>query len=118
MAAQMILTASSSTRYSRPETGTLAALGLPTWAATGADQRRRLRSAGQPMFFRLGGYERPDPPVYGRLGQIRVPAAVVVGDQEYPMVRAAPRTSPPGSPLRAESPRRVPTTCCRCGCRP
>jgi len=36
--------------------------------------------------LRLGDYERPDPPAYSRLAQIQVPAVVIVGDQEYPMV--------------------------------
>ncbi len=65
----------------------LAALGLRTWAAAGADQAAQAQVRGAAdAYFRLGDYERPDPPVYARLGQIRTPAAVVVGDQEYPMV--------------------------------
>jgi pimeloyl-ACP methyl ester carboxylesterase len=65
----------------------LAALGLRTWAAAGADRAAQAQVRGAAdAYFRLGDYERPDPPVYGRLGQIRVPATVVVGDQEYPMV--------------------------------
>jgi 3-oxoadipate enol-lactonase len=65
----------------------LADLGLRTWAAAGADQaaQEQIRGAAE-AYFRLGDYERPDPPAYSRLGQIRIPAAVVVGDQEYPMV--------------------------------
>jgi len=65
----------------------LATLGLRTWAAAGADQAAQAQVRGAvDAYFRLGDYERPDPPVYARLGQIRTPAAVVVGDQEYPMV--------------------------------
>jgi 3-oxoadipate enol-lactonase len=69
----------------------IAALGLRTWAAAGADQAAQAQVRGAAdAYFRLGGYERPDPPVYGRLGQIQIqiqiPAAVLVGDQEYPMV--------------------------------
>jgi 3-oxoadipate enol-lactonase len=65
----------------------LATLGLRTWAAAGADQAAQAQVRGAAdAYFRLGDYERPDPPVYARLGQIRTPAAVVVGDQEYPMV--------------------------------
>lgn len=62
-------------------------LGLRTWATADADQavREQIRGAVD-AYFRLGDYERPDPPAYSRLGQIRVPAAVVIGDQEYPMV--------------------------------
>ena len=65
----------------------IAALSLRTWAAAGADQAAQAQVRGAAdAYFRLGDYERPDPPVYGRLGQIRIPAAVVVGHQEYPMV--------------------------------
>lgn len=65
----------------------IAALGLRTWAAAGADQaaQAQVRRAAD-AYFRLGDYERPDPPAYSRLGQIQIPAAVVVGDHEYPMV--------------------------------
>jgi 3-oxoadipate enol-lactonase len=65
----------------------LADLGLRTWAAAGADPAARAQIRGAvAAFFRLGDYEQPDPPAYSRLGQIRAPAAVVVGDKEYPMV--------------------------------
>jgi 3-oxoadipate enol-lactonase len=65
----------------------LADLGLRTWAAAGADLAARAQIRGAvAAFSRLGDYEQPDPPAYSRLGQIRVPAAVVVGDKEYPMV--------------------------------
>jgi 3-oxoadipate enol-lactonase len=75
------------TLFAAGDRDALAALGLRTWAATGADQAAQAQVRGAAdAYFRLGGYERPDPPVYGRLGQIRVPAAVVVGDQEYPVV--------------------------------
>lgn len=65
----------------------LVGLGLRTWAAAGTDQAalEQIRGAVD-AYFRLGDYERPDPPAYSRLGQIRMPAAVVVGEQEYPMV--------------------------------
>ena len=65
----------------------IAALGLRTWAAAGADQaaQAQVRRAAE-AYFRLGDYERSDPPAYGRLGQIQIPAAVVTGDQEYPIV--------------------------------
>jgi len=65
---------------------------LRTWAAAGADQaaQAQVRAAAD-AFFRLGDYERPDPPAYSGLAQIQVPAVVIVGDQEYPMVaRCAP----------------------------
>jgi 3-oxoadipate enol-lactonase len=38
-------------------------------------------------FFRQGDFERPDPPAYDRLGEIRMPTVVVTGELEYPMVR-------------------------------
>lgn len=64
----------------------LADLGLRTWAAAGADQvaQEQIRRAAA-AFFRLGDHERPDPPAYSKLGQIGIPAIVVVGDHEYPM---------------------------------
>lgn len=37
----------------------------------------------------IGGLEQEDPPVFGRLGEIRVPAAMLLGDREYPMVADA-----------------------------
>lgn len=60
---------------------------MRTWAAAGADPsaRAQIRSAAD-AFFRVGDLERPDPPVYGRLGQIQVPTVMVVGGREYPMV--------------------------------
>jgi 3-oxoadipate enol-lactonase len=73
--------------FSAGDRDAIAALGLRTWAAAGADQaaQAQVRGAAE-AFFRLGDYERPDPPAYGRLGEIRIPAVVVTGDQEYPMV--------------------------------
>jgi 3-oxoadipate enol-lactonase len=65
----------------------LTQLGLQTWAAADADQAARQQISGAAAaFFRVGDYERPDPPAYSRLGQIRVPAVMVLGDLEYPMV--------------------------------
>ena len=73
--------------YAAGDRDGLVDLGLRTWAAAGADQaaQEQIRGAAD-AYFRLGDHERPDPPAYSRLGQIRIPAAVVVGDQEYPMV--------------------------------
>ena len=75
------------TLYAAGDRDGLTDLGLRTWAAAGAGQaaREQIRGAAE-AYFRLGDYERSDPPAYSRLGQIRMPAAVVVGDQEYPMV--------------------------------
>lgn len=65
----------------------IAQLGLRTWAAAGADEAAQAQIRGAAgAFFRVGDFERADPPVYGRLGEVRAPAAVVVGDREYPMV--------------------------------
>jgi pimeloyl-ACP methyl ester carboxylesterase len=66
----------------------LVSLGLRTWASAGADEAAQVQVRGAvEAIFRVGELERPDPPVYGRLGQIRVPAIMVVGDRDYPMVR-------------------------------
>ena len=73
--------------YAAGDRDGLTDLGLRTWAAAGAGRaaREQIRGAAE-AYFRLGDYERSDPLAYSRLGQIRMPAAVVVGDQEYPMV--------------------------------
>jgi 3-oxoadipate enol-lactonase len=66
----------------------LAELGLRTWAAAGADPaaRAQIRSAVA-AFFAQGSFERPDPPAYSRLGEVRAPSVLAMGDLEYPMVR-------------------------------
>jgi 3-oxoadipate enol-lactonase len=66
----------------------LAELGLRTWAAAGADPaaQAQIRSAVA-AFFAQGSFERPDPPAYSRLDEVRAPSVVAVGDLEYPMVR-------------------------------
>jgi pimeloyl-ACP methyl ester carboxylesterase len=70
----------------------LVRLGLRTWAAAGAHpgadpaaeaQIRRAVAA----FFRQGDHERPDPPAYPRLGEIRIGSVLAIGDLDYPMVR-------------------------------
>jgi 3-oxoadipate enol-lactonase len=73
--------------YAARDRDGLTDLGLRTWAPAGADQaaREQIRGAAE-AYFRLGDYERSDPLAYSRLGQIRMPAAVVVGDREYPTV--------------------------------
>ncbi len=65
----------------------IAELGLRTWAAAGADRAAgaQVRAAAD-AFFRVGDCERPDPPVYDRLDQLQVPAAMVIGDRDYPMM--------------------------------
>ena len=69
----------------------IAALGMRTWAAAGADQAARAQVRGATdALFRVGDHERPDPPAYDRLGHIQVPVAVVIGNRDYPaMIRCA-----------------------------
>jgi pimeloyl-ACP methyl ester carboxylesterase len=68
----------------------LVRLGLRTWAPAGADDavtammRRAVSS-----WFAIGELERADPPGFARLGEIRVPAVMLLGDLEYPMVSHA-----------------------------
>ena len=66
----------------------LVALGLRTWAAAGADPgaEAQIRSAVA-AFFAMGEQMRPDPPVYGRLGEIKAPSVIAIGDLDHPMVR-------------------------------
>jgi pimeloyl-ACP methyl ester carboxylesterase len=65
----------------------LAELGMRTWAAASADPAAEAQiRAAVAAFFRLGDFEQPDPPAFARLGEIRAPAVVAVGDLEYPMV--------------------------------
>jgi 3-oxoadipate enol-lactonase len=65
----------------------LVALGLRTWAPAGADEDIRDQFDGAvSSWFAIGDLERPGPPVFGRLGDVRVPAVALVGDYEYPMV--------------------------------
>jgi 3-oxoadipate enol-lactonase len=73
--------------YTSGDVDALTALGVRTWAAGSADPaaRAQVRSAAT-AFLRQGGFEQPDPPAFARLSQIRAPAALVVGDLEYPMV--------------------------------
>ena len=66
----------------------LAALGLRTWAAAGADAaaQAQIRSAVA-AFFAIGDLMLPDPPAYPRLGEIKVPSVLAIGDLDYAMVR-------------------------------
>jgi pimeloyl-ACP methyl ester carboxylesterase len=62
-------------------------LGLATWATAGDDETAAAEiRAAVSAFFVIGELGQDDPPVYGRLGQVRAPAVVVRGDREYPMV--------------------------------
>ena len=65
----------------------LARLGLRTWAAAGPDAAARAQiAAAVAAMSQLGEFEQPDPPAYEHLAKITVPAAVMLGDLEYPMV--------------------------------
>ncbi len=72
----------------------LVALGLATWARTPVPDRAGPDPAAQAQvrsavaaFFRQGGYLADDPPAWPRLAEISVPAALAIGELEYPMVR-------------------------------
>lgn len=68
----------------------LVALGLGTWAPAGAGAEITDQFRGAvASWFATGDLERKDPPVFGRLGEIRVPAVTLAGDLEYPMVTRA-----------------------------
>jgi len=76
--------------YSAGDREGLVSLGLKTWAAAGDDAAAVAQiSAAVSGFFAVGELGQPDPPVYGRLDKVRVPAVVVRGDREYPMVAEA-----------------------------
>jgi 3-oxoadipate enol-lactonase len=73
--------------YSEDDREGLVSLGLKTWAAAGDDTAAVAQiSAAVSGFFEVGELGQPDPAVYDRLGEVRVPAVVVRGDREYPMV--------------------------------
>jgi 3-oxoadipate enol-lactonase len=68
----------------------LVALGLRTWAAAGADPSAEAQVRGAvAAFFWQGEFERPGPPVYSRLGEIRTPSVLAIGELDYAMVRDA-----------------------------
>jgi 3-oxoadipate enol-lactonase len=70
----------------------LVRLGLRTWGPAGADDaitammRRAVSS-----WFETGDLELEDPPGFAQLGEIHVPAVMLLGDLEYPMVSRASR---------------------------
>jgi len=51
----------------------------------GPAARAQVRGAVD-AFFSVGEFERPDPPVHSRLGEVTAPTVVVIGDLEYRMV--------------------------------
>jgi pimeloyl-ACP methyl ester carboxylesterase len=63
----------------------LASVMQRVWAAAGATPAvtEQLRSAARAVLS-AGDLELEDPPVYGRLGEISIPAALMVGDADYP----------------------------------
>ena len=67
--------------------GSLVSLGLRTWAPAGADAAIAAMMRGAvSSWFEIGDLERTDPPGFGVLGAVRIPAVMLLGDQEYPMV--------------------------------
>jgi len=65
----------------------LVSLGLRTWAPAGADAAIAAMMRGAvSSWFEIGDLERTDPPGFGVLGAVRIPAVMLLGDQEYPMV--------------------------------
>jgi pimeloyl-ACP methyl ester carboxylesterase len=71
--------------YAAGDVGALAGVMQQVWAAAGATPAvtEQLRSAARAALS-AGDLELEDPPVYGRLGEISVPAALMVGDADYP----------------------------------
>ena len=59
----------------------LVAVGLREWAAAGADEAAaaQLRAA-VPAWLNGDSYRQEDPPVFERLGELDVPAVLMVGD--------------------------------------
>ncbi|MEU9517800.1 MULTISPECIES: alpha/beta fold hydrolase [unclassified Streptomyces] len=67
----------------------LVTLGLREWAAAGADEAAvaQLRAAA-PAWLTEDEYQRVDPPVFDRLGELSTPAVVMVGDLDRPTLIA------------------------------
>lgn len=65
----------------------LVRLGLRTWAAAGADPaaQAQIRSAVEAIFAQ-NDWAMDDPPALARLGEIRKPTEVIVGDLDHPSV--------------------------------
>lgn len=70
----------------------LAGVMQQVWAAAGATPAvtEQLRSAARAVLS-AGDLELEDPPVFGRLGEVAVPAALMVGDADYPPIVEADR---------------------------
>lgn len=65
-------------------------LGLKLWAAAGStpDAVEQLRSASQ-AWLTSSMFLREDPPVFDRLGEIAVPASLMIGDLDRPSLIAS-----------------------------
>jgi 3-oxoadipate enol-lactonase len=70
----------------------IAGLVQRTWGAAGATEAamEQFRSAAR-AYLASGDLMREDPPVLDRLGQIAVPASLLVGDLDYPPLIASNR---------------------------
>jgi pimeloyl-ACP methyl ester carboxylesterase len=70
----------------------LAAVLRRVWGAAGATQTvlEQARSAARATIA-IGDLKREDPPAFGRLSEIAVPAALMVGDADYPPLIEADR---------------------------
>jgi pimeloyl-ACP methyl ester carboxylesterase len=70
----------------------LAGLMQRVWASAGPTPAvmEQLRSAARAEIS-SGDMQEPDPPVYGRLGEISVPTSLLVGDADYPPLVQANR---------------------------
>lgn len=68
----------------------IAELGLRLWAASGAtpDAVEQLRSASK-AWLSSDQFQREDSPVFDRLGEIAVPASLMVGDLDRPALIAS-----------------------------
>jgi 3-oxoadipate enol-lactonase len=70
----------------------LVRLGLRTWAPAGAnDAITAMMRRAVSSWFEIGDLEQADPPGLAWLGEVRVPAVMLLGDLEYPMVSQASR---------------------------
>jgi 3-oxoadipate enol-lactonase len=70
----------------------LVRLGSATWAPAGtSDAISAMLRGAVSSWFEIGELEREDPPAFGRLGEVRVPAVMLLGELEYPMVSQVSR---------------------------
>ncbi|MEV0638704.1 alpha/beta hydrolase [Streptomyces sp. NPDC050619] len=65
----------------------LLALSLRTWAAAGTPpdtEAATLLRAAIPAWFTTYGHQTEDPPAFPRLGELSMPCALLLGEQDYP----------------------------------